>query len=207
MAWIHGDGVIWRSCHGDHVGCVFPARVVADVEDLVLYQPHGAVCKLRSGERGGPRGRNMMPGGWDGRHVDRIWDGPNVVHVSVPPAGFRVSRTWDPEARRFHGWFINLEEPWRRTPMGVDSRDLVLDIVVDEDLATWHWKDADEFYWARDAGLVDGMAARLALEQANAAIRALESRAWPFNADWNAWRPDPGWTAPPLPEGWDRLER
>lgn len=207
MAWVRGDRVIWRSCHGDHVGCVFPATVVVDGEDLVLHQPRGTVCKVRSGQRGGPRGRNLLPGGWDGRHVDRVWERPDMIHVAVAPTGFRVSRRWDPGERRFQGWFVNLEEPWRRTVVGVDTRDLVLDITVADDLSEWRWKDADEFYWARDVGLVDGSAARIALEQANAAIRAVESGGWPFSADWNVWRPDPAWSVPSVPEGWDRLDR
>lgn len=37
--------------------------------------------------------------------------------------------------------YVNIEEPWQRTPIGFDSRDHLLDIVVTVDLSTWHWKD------------------------------------------------------------------
>ena len=39
-------------------------------------------------------------------------------------------------------WYINLQEPFRRTPVGYDSQDLELDYVVYPD-GRWEVKDAD----------------------------------------------------------------
>jgi hypothetical protein len=30
----------------------------------------------------------------------------------------------------------------------------------------------------------------------------LEARAFPFDTDWDRWRPDPGWELPVLPPNW-----
>ncbi|MGH3086443.1 MAG: hypothetical protein ACRDSJ_03885 [Rubrobacteraceae bacterium] len=64
-------------------------------------------------------------------------------------------RPW--EARRFDGrhlgWKVNPESPLARTRLGFDTTDHVLDAVVDSDLATWRWKDEDEFAEAIDLGL------------------------------------------------------
>jgi hypothetical protein len=43
----------------------------------------------------------------------------------------------------FAGWYVNLETPARRHADGVDTTDLVLDVVVAPD-RTWVWKDEDE---------------------------------------------------------------
>ena len=48
---------------------------------------------------------------------------------------------WTP-AWEFLGWYVNLEEPFRRTPLGFDVRDLQLDILVDPE-RKWRWKDSE----------------------------------------------------------------
>ena len=47
---------------------------------------------------------------------------------------------WDRPGRRFWGWYLNLEDPSRRTGLGVETRDLELDL-WSEDGRAWHWKD------------------------------------------------------------------
>lgn len=78
----------------------------------------------------------------------------------------------------------------------------MLDILVEPD-GTWRWKDEDEFAAAIEIG-------RFTLDEA-AAIRAegkrviqrIESRAWPFDAGYEHWRPDPNW---PIPASWESDE-
>jgi protein associated with RNAse G/E len=51
--------------------------------------------------------------------------------------------TWTGPGRHL-GWYVNLQCPYRRTPLGIEAMDLMLDIVVEPDM-TWRWKDDDEF--------------------------------------------------------------
>jgi hypothetical protein len=44
---------------------------------------------------------------------------------------------------------------------------------------------------------------RLAGERAAAHVLGGEP---PFDRDRTSWRPDPSWTPPALPDGWDRIE-
>lgn len=158
-----GESVVWRSIYDGAPGYVVPSRVVEDsAEAIVLWEPTGVTAKRRVGRRGGPRGRNLLPG----------------------------------------GWYVNLELPWRRTAMGFDSRDLVLDIVITEDLSSWEWKDADELEWALDAGTIDAETAEFTKSAGAQAIALLETRAFPFDTDWDRWRPDPAWRLPTLPPHW-----
>ena len=48
----------------------------------------------------------------------------------------------DPD-RRFAGWYVNLQKPFRRTARGFETMDLMLDLVVEVD-RSWWWKDEDE---------------------------------------------------------------
>jgi hypothetical protein len=49
--------------------------------------------------------------------------------------------SWSDEGE-FLGWYVNLEDAWRETPLGFDSTDHLLDIRVAPD-RTWRWKDED----------------------------------------------------------------
>lgn len=144
-----GTTAVWRSIHDGYVGCTIPAVVVCDDEDAIaLYQPPGVTCKVRTGRRGGPTGRLMLPDGWDGGYRDRHWIGSSVrVHFLKP--GYSIVRGWDAERAQFSGWYVNLELPWRRSRIGYDTRDLILDVTIAEDRSSWSWKDEDELAWSR----------------------------------------------------------
>src|SRR5437870_4494895 len=58
--WGVGAQVVWRSRPGGQVGFVFAAIVLEDCPNVTaLFQPAGAPCKRRCGDRGGPSGRLM----------------------------------------------------------------------------------------------------------------------------------------------------
>lgn len=45
---------------------------------------------------------------------------------------------------RHLGWYVNLQEPMRRNPIGFEAMDLMLDVVVEPALS-WRWRDGEEF--------------------------------------------------------------
>ena len=97
----------------------------------------------------------------------------------------------------FTGWYVNLERPWRPTPVGFDTHDEVLDVMIDVD-GGWRWQDEDELEEAKAVGLLD--------DEDGARIRREGERViaeWPFPTGWEEWRPDPGWPLCELPNGWD----
>ena len=96
----------------------------------------------------------------------------------------------------FEHWYVNFEQPLRRTLVGYDTFDHKLDLIVMLD-GTYRWKDEDELEQAAALGIVDAAAVRAEGQ------RVLEE--WPFPTGWEEWRPDPTWPAPQLPEGWDRV--
>ena len=112
---------------------------------------------------------------------------------------------WNEGMTDLRGWYINIDAPYKRTPIGFDTWDMFLDIVVAPDRKSWRYKDEDEFAEAIAAGLfTDEEAAevRATAEQALATVRANRP---PFNDIWSRWRPDLLWEMPELPDGWDEV--
>jgi hypothetical protein len=201
--WKPGDAVVWRSRPYGQVGYVMPARVVLDTPDVtVLFQAPGSICKRRAGARGGPRGRGLGARDWDGTHEDRPWDGMPNLRLHQWGTSYAIIRSWDATRDAAHCWYINLEAPWRRTAIGFDTQDLVLDITVADDLSSWAWKDEDELAWSIGEGRFSEQEAAAIRAEGLRAVRALEQRSWPFCVDWSQWRPDLDWDIPVLPPNW-----
>lgn len=201
-----GESVVWRSVDRERriVQAVWPLTIVRDDEDgVVLYNPAGTVGKRRTGDRGGPRNRFIVR--WDGGHEDITWEGTNVIRVHRDGDAHSVwfafdATTWVPVWR-----YINLEDPWLRTPIGFDSRDHYLDLHADPDGKEWQWKDEDELDWAVEQGRID--ATRVAAIRAEGERAVARVRGDPeFGVEWRRWRPDPRWGTPTLPPRWREYE-
>ncbi len=130
------------------------------------------------------------------------WTGHGVLKLARPGEPWSVWLFWD-RHWRLRNWYVNLEEPRRRWPGGVDSEDHFLDIVVYPD-RSWEWRDEDEFAQAQQAGLLDAAQAERVRAAGQAAIRLISAWDPPFCEGWVDWRPDPHWRTPRLPIDWDR---
>jgi uncharacterized protein len=188
-----GDSVLLRSVYGGRVRWAFPHRFVAnDGDGLVLY--------LAPGTRGVWMGR-----GPDGRYLERwargddpsphVWHTHHILFLARRDETHMLGLLWD-ESWRFRCWYVNLQAPFRESPLGYDYTDWALDVVVAPD-GTWAWKDEGDFAEAQELGILD-------VETA-AAIRAegervIAERPWPTG--WEDWRADPAWTPLSLPGGW-----
>ncbi|NNC12391.1 YgaC family protein [Planctomonas sp. JC2975] len=211
--WARGDVVVLRNVkdadpghHEPHVGYAHTARVIADGDLVVLYQPPKTLHMERSGERGGPRGRNMVRGGWDGSHSEREWRGDGVVYLHRPSEPWSVWRWVDADGVWSTHFYVNFERPWRRTRLGFDTDDWVLDLIVTGPEHDVTVKDADELEWCVAAGTISAEQAELARRSAEEMTEVAARGGWPFDADWSAWLPDARWSAEPLPTGWADIE-
>ena len=84
-----------------------------------------------------------------------------MLMLQRPGEAYAIWVFWYGAERAFRGWYVNLQEPFRRNGRGYDTQDLELDIVVPVD-GPWEWKD-DELL---DVRVAEG---RFTPEQAAAA--------------------------------------
>ena len=176
---------VWRDVHDGRVWRAQACRVVAETTELLaLWIPAGSPYRVPAGGLRIPGGSWELEGGVTSR---------DQLCVARRGRAHSVYLFYG-DGWALEHWYVNFEEPLRRTPFGVDTFDWKLDLIVFPD-GTHRWKDEDELEQAADAGLLDADEVRAEAQRVLAE--------WPFPTGWEDWRPDPAWPVPQLPEGWD----
>lgn len=204
--WTSGDIVALRFIRNRPADSILPVRVVTDdPSHVALYVQPGSPRKIHATAEGGPLPRSIpflererLIGGLR----DHTWTDRHVLMVQEPDRMSSIWYWWDETTWEFIGAYVNLQLPLRRTRVGFDTADYLLDVVIQPDL-TWAWKDEDELADAVAAGIVTPELADALRAEGERTIADLEARRWPFDTDFARWRPDPAWTVPALPAGWD----
>ncbi len=199
MTWSPGQVLARREVLNDgRVWLGTPVRVVADAPDhLVTYIAEDA-------RFGFPPGRFPTPDGchpWSGRTG---WEGHGTLMVQRPDEDFAVWHFWDGPERRFRGWYLNLQEAFRRTPLGYDTQDLELDIVVAPD-HSWALKDLDVLPDRIAEGRYTADQVERILALGDRLGEALDGGEPLWDPGWVSWTPDPSWGGEHLPGGWDQV--
>ena len=201
-----GTTIVWRSVDREKriVQTAIPWTVVRhDDRTIVLRMTPGTSFKVRTGRYGGPRDRMLLD--WDGGYADRVWKETNtlMLHRFGDAHSFWLAR--DEATSSLAWWYVNLEEPWRETAIGFDSRDHLLDLWSGPD-GEWHWKDEDELAWAIAQGWVaPGRDAELHAE-GERALERFKRGDPPLDEPWLDFRPDASWAIPVLPDTWRDYE-
>jgi uncharacterized protein len=197
--WQPGDAIVLRELWN---GAVFEARPALVVHDLplqtALFVPAGAVC-----------GVAIDHDGTELRFPDRPWSlrvrsrgDFGILSFAWPdtPYGVLLLQGLDGSPR---GWYVNLQAPLHRTPIGFDTVDHTLDVLIPLDRSSWSWKDEDELAQAVALGLFTEDDSGRFRYWGERAVEHLLLRLPPFDEPWEDWRPDPSWLTPELPSGWD----
>ncbi|WBL35615.1 DUF402 domain-containing protein [Tepidiforma flava] len=175
------------------VGMTWPARVVRDDDELVaLWIPEGAEYRAWHRPPGEPR--RLGPARWR----------RETLRLMFPGRAHSTWCSWEGPDRAFRMYYVNFEEPFRRTPIGFDTNDHALDIVVWPDFR-WEWKDLDEFEALAAQGVFTEPFAAAVRAEAAAVLAELERRSGVFAGEWPRWRPPAGWSVPGLPAGWSEV--
>ena len=211
MGWSAGDVIVHQEIWGDRVWAARPLVVAEDsAERMLLWLPRGTVRKVPMTPPGRPD-----PGDRTARiiellkrcdwvHVDHVWD-VSCLWLLRPGDRHAVWVSWLPSGEQL-GWYINLQRPFRKTSIGIESMDMMLDVVAEPD-RTWSWKDDDEFQQILDRGILDPATGQRVRDEALEVIGRIERNEPPFNQHWPQWRPDPSWSTPELLPGWDDATR
>jgi hypothetical protein len=158
---------------------------------LALYMPEGSPLAFATDFFGAPHP-------WSRK--DR-WEGHGVLQLQRPGEMFAVWVFWHGPVREFGAWYVNLQEPFRRTAFGYDTQDLALDIVVAAD-GGWRYKDDEELEeWVERGRWTAAEVAAIRAEGWRIGAELDAGRRW-WSDEWAEWAPDPSWPTPTLPADW-----
>lgn len=217
--WSPGDTIVLRFVgHDDGIAQGWPQIVVEDSEShLVLFQPAGITIENRRyidvnlraatiplGQLGN---LGVLPDTYTPRApVVRVIP-HNAEHaVAIHYEGVEGARNpqWHASEGYLRGYKVNVQSRYVRTPIGIDTTDNRLDLVMAPDLV-WARKDVEQLAAAVASGLTYEWESALFHAEAERLITAIESRTHPFDGSWASWRPDPAWPHSVLPDGWHRV--
>ena len=131
---------------------------------------------------------------YDGRTA---WVGEGPLGLHRPGDPYAVWAYWrEPPERRFMGWYVNIQVPFRRTEIGIDSLDLELDLLVSP---TYEVMLKDEEHVAESAAL--GRFSQQTGERIHAlggqlADEIRTGHPW-WDPAWSAWAPTAALRIPP----------
>ena len=113
---------------------VLPMTTVQDTPDLLaFYRPTGTTSKRRCSLTGGEvTARKRKNGSW--RLCDIFSNDLELLRLTLPGENYSILLFWTHPSREFKYWYINLEDPQRRTRLGFDFSDRILDLIIEPNL-------------------------------------------------------------------------
>lgn len=196
-----GETVVLRYVTTDgRIEICWPCRVVTDRKDLLALfiaagSPYKAGPKKSATEK-----RHQPP---DALPPDEyVWRN-DTLRLMLPGSPHSVSLFWgfDAGQRRLLKYFVNMEEPFRRTTIGFDTQDHTLDIEITPELR-WRWRDEQELANHVAEGFYTPALATAVRAEAERVIAAIERRDHECLRGWLDWAPPPEWHVPGFIDGW-----
>ncbi len=199
LMWEPGDPIVIREVWNGQVFEARPASVVADLPlQTTLFVPPFVRC-----------GVAIDDAAVELRFPDRPWHlyvrergDFGVLSFAWPDTPYSVLLLSGSDGSP-QGWYVNLQTPLVRTPVGFDTVDHLLDVLIPLDRSSWTWKDEDELAEGIALGLFTEVDAAWLRYWGERAVEHVLLRLPPFDEAWEDWRPDPAWPTPELPPGWD----
>jgi hypothetical protein len=189
-----GDVVLRREVLHGRPWAVLPTRVIVDEPGLL------AVFVVPGTPLGLPD--HHWPHGWRTSGATR-WRGHGKLLLHRPDDAYSVDLYWRGEDRAFHGWYLNLQDPYRRTPLGFDTLDHELDYWIPADGSPWEDRDRAEFEEQVLLGKYSPELAERVRQQGEDIEKMIVTGSTWWDPAWADWAPDPDWEVPALPDGWE----
>ena len=171
---------------------------------VVVHVPVGAPAFSRDGHRDGPRGGFLRPVNFEETFSATGWQGEDAVFVHRYGDNWSTWRWIDVYGRWRPGAYLNLEQNWRRTPIGWDTTDLTLDVVLSAD-GTVSYKDEEELAWAEEQEVYDHDEVERIRRIGREAHAHATAGGWPLGVDWTRWQPTTSPVLPTLHPDWREL--
>ncbi len=202
--WTRGETIMHRHVeHGDGLVFGWPHVVVEDTpERTVLYQPEGAPFLYWSLDE-----QRFRPQLTVRMYALRIVYPHRPYYVSLWFEGETgIPPWWQPHfggdyAGRLRGWKVDLCSPHRRTAIGFDTSDDVLDYIIRPDYS-WYIKDDEDLTGFTSAGVYTEAEAARIREACRDVLPLIKARESPFDSEWVDWRPEADLALGALPVDW-----
>lgn len=193
-----GATILIRHVREGLVRFVQPVHVVEDRGHfLTFYMQPGS----RYGTMGDAEGNRTRDFATASTHIELTWEDNHALHLLHEGDTHATVAFWD-ERWNFLCWYINFQEPFRRTSEGLETMDLTLDMLIAPDRQSWRFKDEDEFAYGIENGWYTApQLASLKREGERIAAAAKRGDA-PFTDHWQKWRPPVDWRPLALPADW-----
>lgn len=191
--WSEGEVILRREVLNDgRCWAEWPVIVVLDEPELLAtYIATDTPFRIPTGAW--PTSTGLHP--WHGK--DR-WEGHGVLMLQRPNEAHAVWVFWQGTNRAFWGWYVNVQEPFRRTPFGYDTQDLELDIWVPAD-GPWKWKDEELLEQRVEEGRYTREQVAAIRDEGHRVAAELDAgRRW-WDDEWASWEPNVAWPTPTFP--------
>jgi Protein of unknown function (DUF402) len=200
--WNPGADILLRGVWRNKIWWAIPVTVVRDEPDLIAVYWRAGTPNKTPEQRPKPQdllSEHSLP------LIDSQWIWTDVLMLVPPTAAHAIYAMWETDHKLFHCWYINLQSPLKRTRLGFDTMDFILDIVISPDLSVWHWKDEDDFNEAVRLGVYTADEAQAIRLEGERVIQQMQARLSPFCDGWESWKPPEDWHIPVFPPGWEEL--
>ena len=204
--WQPGDVITWRGIYRRKVWHAQTTLVVRDTyQELVLALLPGTECVAPEGYLDG---KQISKRRWNFKKDDwklekYLWRTNRLLILLEPDKFYSTIYFWNHASDEFLCYYINFQLPFERSPNGIDTLDLDLDLIVKPDFHM-EWKDLDDYQMAIDNEVIFSewiQGIELAKQDV---LSKIETRSYPFDGTWLNWMPDPGWSPHELLENWDK---
>jgi hypothetical protein len=201
VRWKPGDIVVMRGVLKGKLWWACPSYVVRDTPELLArYWPAGTPTRS-------PIRRPTVEDELYNRIelVDSKWTDHDILSLNIPGAAYSIDLMWATGTCELRCWYVHLQEVQRRTSIGVDTMDQMLDIVISPDRHSWSWKDEDELSQAEAIGLYSPEKVAGIWEEGERVLAMMQANLPPFCDGWEDWTPPEEWSIPSFPEGWEKV--
>ena len=202
-----GSTAVRRDTFRGKVWTATPCRVVGDANDLLALALWPGVERLApthqealSSSRRDETVRNrVLPdlavGRWE--LAAWTWETTTKLTLLMPDTYFSVDLFFR-DAGELVMWYVNFQRPFQRTPIGIDTFDLLLDLVIEPDMSH-RWKDESEYTQARQLGIISDDEHHQVQQAREQVLALLDRRTGLFDERWRSWRRGAHWQLPTLP--------
>jgi predicted RNA-binding protein associated with RNAse of E/G family len=190
-----GENIEIREVLRDKVWTIRPVTVIEDTdENLVSYLAPGTLIDYPVDVEHGAKCFSMwLSGDWELRK--KLFKPPGLLRIAPQGEPFEVFASVLSEGG-ISSWYVNFQEPLRRTPQGFDTMDQTIDLVVASDFSSWQRRDEDELELATSMGVYSQADARRLRDNCASVEQSLKVGIVPWNRSWSNWMPPNSFVVP-----------